>query len=411
MNTQELFNTDDERLGLPSASGLERLMLCPGSKRMERGMPESTNPDAERGTRIHAWLAGETIDLDSEEEIDAFACRDQAAPLIEGARTIIREERIYLRDGLRPIFSGQADVIALFDADTRAVVLDYKTGRGSVSDADTNAQLAALAVLVRCEFPTVETASVAIIQPVLRAKPIVATYDTAGMDAAERTLRAALAEASKENARLNPGESQCKYCKGKTVCPALSGQTIGESRDVALHLDITETEAATKELRATIEDHTANLPSDRLAYLAERLPLAKLLFDAVENEIFERLCKDPESVEGFAIVIDKPRVSDAEELWKRWWMNSQGLTNPETGRAKPGAGKKATAEWKILSVPLILTRSYERQSWRDNSVALNVLKSDLSPEQLRRVAGKVVPISALTAEADAAPAPQEGGDQ
>ncbi len=55
---------NDERLGLPSASAMGRIMLCPGSHRMEKkaieaGMEPSKKADAwaEMGTQVHAEIA------------------------------------------------------------------------------------------------------------------------------------------------------------------------------------------------------------------------------------------------------------------------------------------------------------------------------------------------------------------
>jgi hypothetical protein len=59
-----MTESQDERLGLPSASSWRRYELCAGSwqleqeaKRMGQAAHE-TSPEAERGERIHAWLAG-----------------------------------------------------------------------------------------------------------------------------------------------------------------------------------------------------------------------------------------------------------------------------------------------------------------------------------------------------------------
>ena len=51
----------DERKNLPSASSMERYMLCPGSWAAEKGQPEQASSDADSGNRIHAALAGEAV--------------------------------------------------------------------------------------------------------------------------------------------------------------------------------------------------------------------------------------------------------------------------------------------------------------------------------------------------------------
>ena len=59
------MNEPDERLGLPSASSWHRYELCAGSWQLEQEakrlgqVAHETSPQAERGTLIHAYLAGE----------------------------------------------------------------------------------------------------------------------------------------------------------------------------------------------------------------------------------------------------------------------------------------------------------------------------------------------------------------
>jgi hypothetical protein len=64
----------DERQGLPSASNWRRHELCPGSWQLAQearnlGQEAHTeNEAAERGTRIHAFLAGNEIKLGASEQ-------------------------------------------------------------------------------------------------------------------------------------------------------------------------------------------------------------------------------------------------------------------------------------------------------------------------------------------------------
>lgn len=57
------MNTVDERKSMPSASSFSRYQKCPGSWKLEQSAKElgqvahTASKDANRGTRIHAWLA------------------------------------------------------------------------------------------------------------------------------------------------------------------------------------------------------------------------------------------------------------------------------------------------------------------------------------------------------------------
>ena len=56
-----------ERKGLPSASYMEQIALCPESFQAQMQYPDSTSFAAERGNRIHAYLEGQDIELNMEE--------------------------------------------------------------------------------------------------------------------------------------------------------------------------------------------------------------------------------------------------------------------------------------------------------------------------------------------------------
>ena len=78
----------------------------------------------------------------------------------------------------RLMITGQADVIAR--SGNRAIVIDYKTGRGETQPADSNAQLRGLAVLValwyRSKGITLDSVRVAIVAP-WQGPPTVADFD------------------------------------------------------------------------------------------------------------------------------------------------------------------------------------------------------------------------------------------
>lgn len=99
----------DERQGQPSASSFGRYQMCPGSfgleleaKRLGQQAHVSSK-DSERGTRIHAWLAGESVELNEEEAITAQNLKDRAAEQIsrifgDNQYNELREKRIWLRE-------------------------------------------------------------------------------------------------------------------------------------------------------------------------------------------------------------------------------------------------------------------------------------------------------------------------
>lgn len=212
----------DVRAGRPSASGLERLVLCPGSWQAEAACPrEAESADAAAGTRLHKHMEEGTRPEDALEAEAVEWCRlmecELVAELLGDYETSERESRLWAKD---KHFSGQPD--AVFVNGGRAFVVDYKFGRGEVSAAAGNLQLAALAVLVGQHWAEVQEVYAAVLQPfVSRERPEVVRYSREDLAAAEAYLTKAIRAAEAPGALLRPGMKQCKYCRAKAACPAV----------------------------------------------------------------------------------------------------------------------------------------------------------------------------------------------
>jgi hypothetical protein len=214
----------NERGYLPSASNAHRYAACPGSHRACIGLADTTSEDAARGDRIHAWLQGMADGTippplsDPEERDLAERCLRQSGELIrehvgvECDRLI--EKRLW--DPSRT-WSGKADLVVI-DLLGRAIVIDYKTGRGEVEEATGNLQLRALAALVAVHY-TVYDVTVAIVQP-LAGPPSVCRYETWDLDKAAAEIDEIMAKANATGQPRNPGP-WCQYCRaaGTAHCP------------------------------------------------------------------------------------------------------------------------------------------------------------------------------------------------
>ncbi len=193
----------DPRGGRPSASGLERLCLCPGSWQAEASCPEEAeSADAAAGSRLHLHMEKGTLPEDAAEAEAVAWCRrmegELAAELLGDEASERREARLWARDRA---FSGQPD--AVFVAGDRALIVDYKFGRGEVASAPGNLQLAALAVLAGQALPQVSEVFAAILQPfVSRDRPQVVRYGREDLQAAEAYLARAIAAAEAPGAVL-----------------------------------------------------------------------------------------------------------------------------------------------------------------------------------------------------------------
>ncbi len=225
-----MFDTEiieDERQGLPSASGMQRLFLCPGSWQAERKCQvDEESEDAALGTILHAHMEHETTPEDPEDaeavawcyEMETFLCEKHLGMKKDWTDVqTIREVRLFERGRL---FSGKPDMVAI--CNRKAFVVDYKFGRIPVTTAERNLQLSALAVLVmdRCE---VDEVSVCILQPYASRKdPAVCRYTRESVEQARAFFRACIERAQDEHAPLKPSEKACRYCRAQSSCPAVS---------------------------------------------------------------------------------------------------------------------------------------------------------------------------------------------
>lgn len=227
-----MFDTEiieDERQGLPSASGMQRLFLCPGSWNAERKCPiDEESDDAAMGTMLHACMEQGTTPEDPEDAEAVAWCREMEKALCEkhlGMKEnwidvqTVREVRLFERDRL---FSGKPDMVAVWDR--KAFVVDYKFGRIPVSPAECNLQLSALAVLVMDghEAYHADEVFVCILQPYAsRKEPAVCRYTRESVEQARAFFRACIEQAQDEHAPLKPSEKACRYCRAKSSCPAV----------------------------------------------------------------------------------------------------------------------------------------------------------------------------------------------
>jgi hypothetical protein len=147
---------DDERAGYPSASEYDRLCKCRASHLLSKkakalGQVAHERSDAaDRGEKKHlASIEGPEILSDSERE-EWESCRRKREAFIESWSdespiNSTKEERLWLRKGIRPLLTGKPDEI-LRQGD-RMAVLDLKFGAYRVSDPGENSQLAVYSLL------------------------------------------------------------------------------------------------------------------------------------------------------------------------------------------------------------------------------------------------------------------------
>lgn len=330
----------DDRLGLPSASGAERLHNCPGSWLLERTCPPlPSTADADSGIRIHAALAGFDVKLSDEEEKTRQECERLCAELVEvwypfsAGRSLLSEKRIALRDAqLSPLLTGRFDRL-YFSAGDNGLLIDWKTGHTGAEVAASNLQLRALAVMAANEYG-LNAVRVAIIQPNAAPQVSVADYDCDDLSTAERLLSAALAAAQSPLSPRKPG-AWCQYCRAKAVCP--------EFREQGLAV-------------AKFSCGLPDMPGDQLATLLDQCKLAEQVVDAARSEAKRRLTENPEAIPGWRLkpgrhteTVTKPQDVFAR-AYARGVRQEDFLSCVTVGKAKLEAAVKAATGFKGMAL-------------------------------------------------------------
>lgn len=306
----------DERNGLPSASAASRYAACHGSYQLERQVVEQqTTSDAQIGNRIHAALALETVnDLTTDETWIIDRCKEQELEIVlqvfgETETNCFREKRLWALDeeGNR-LWSGKPDVIYTANCDGifHGLIIDYKSGRGTVENAAENLQLRCLVALLDESWGfTLDRVTVAIIQPLV-GPPSVSTYESSDIHSAIIESHDLMAKIEKQGQPRTPSEAACKYCKGKPYC--------SEAREMAVALPLSETPAG-----ITPDAIAATLTNQTLAAFLDRASQAEAVIESCRAEARRRL-KEGDKIEGWALKDGAVRetIKDTEKVYLRF---------------------------------------------------------------------------------------------
>src|SRR5262249_6058947 len=147
------------------------------------------SPEADLGTKKHlASVEGPEI-LSPKEREDWEKCQPKRDEFIkqwagEEPFSSVKEQRLWLRRGLRPLLTGKPDEI--LKAGNRAAVIDHKYGSYRVADPVNNAQLSIYALLVSRDDDAIEEVTVQILSPHFDFEPF--TYSRTELDQLHRSV-------------------------------------------------------------------------------------------------------------------------------------------------------------------------------------------------------------------------------
>ena len=214
-----------------SASSLPRIALCPASYRMSIGIPNKSNPAAERGTRIHEmaellWNGDEEFDTDDQEGLQWAKDYLDYVKSFDGGAFL----EVNLTEPLKtvhPLLGGTGD--AIIYNETELHIVDLKTGRGVVKTDSIQLKAYALGAWIKLGRPNV-TVYCHIFQPHY-AQQLPAQYSYEDMVLFEMDLKYLAEQAEDPFQDPQPGYEQCKYCPARVTCPAIQEKAIEVAKE------------------------------------------------------------------------------------------------------------------------------------------------------------------------------------
>lgn len=361
---------NDERLGLPSASNWRRLELCPGSYKLGLKAKEldqeahKGGEAAERGTRIHAWLAGEpdiklnASELETAEFLLERASGERQRIFGETDVSELKEERIWLTINGQQLMSARFDRVLY--TPKLALIQDFKTGWSEPEPADQNAQLKVQSVLVALNLPTATEVIAQIISGPFGVTEV--RYSMAELMVAYNEIIETLKAIKEPDAPLHPSHEACRYCPAALICPAVK-DLVGPM----------------------IKTRASALPEagERAAKLLDEVALLRTYLDSIEEFYESRLLADPAyDLPGYALVPGTVRreVTDWDTARARLaeYLDTEelnGAASYRLGELERALGKKLSLKGQAIKE-------------RMNQILNGLLEEKQNKPSLKRVKGE-----------------------
>lgn len=211
-------------------SSLPKRKLCPGSKGLEKDLPELPgNETQESGNNCHeAMETGDITGLSDtevaniekakevEEQRILSLCDKFGEPISDNREILLTT----LDKELEVLNFGTADRVIIFK--DVALIIDYKFGFNKIGSD--SIQLLNYAVAVHQRYG-IDNVYCCVIQPTISNYPII-EYNKEGLEDGLDDIQEIIINANDPYAPIVPGEAQCRYCKAKFICPKIKQNKI-----------------------------------------------------------------------------------------------------------------------------------------------------------------------------------------
>lgn len=275
---------------LTSPSNLERRAACPGSARLEEGLPDEQTAESREGADLHSFKAHPEYDrtllspafrelLGRADELDQqiFATVIQAEKILDSEEYVERRESEVSWDGM----VGHIDLIRTYPRRSIAIIRDAKFGHIPTERAEANLQLRGYAAM--CEEDTVY---VAITQPraSYNARVTLARYTHKDILAARHEIGNIIEASNYPDAPLNPG-MHCRYCKARAFCPALSLAVTNS----LVPMSILSPDLSKAAKLGRVEARLAQVSDEDLSRMLDAYALVQFIYEPMMDEARRRI--------------------------------------------------------------------------------------------------------------------------
>lgn len=288
-----------------SASNIHRRALCPGSERMEAGLPEEDSEASAEGRLLHSYDANPQLDRAFLKSIQVDLL-ELSAKLDEAIFKRVREQFV-VPEG-EPFEEGREKLLmALGDTNAETpghcdrwrywpgkkllCIIDKKFGYKVVTPAAANYQLRSYAIGGWDEWD-IDNCVVGITQPRLayEERITMAAYNSDEIDAAIGELTFIRRDCRQPDAPLVAGEEQCRYCKARATCPAF--QAVIQA-GLAL-VPAVDPEASVAKRQDDIARCLADCSDESLGKLLNALQFAGFISELTRDEARARIGAEPD---------------------------------------------------------------------------------------------------------------------